>query len=129
MSKASGTTLLLIEDNDKIREVYKDIFEMRGYRVIDAVNGDDAVEKFREHRDEIGLLIIDVMMPIKNGRETYEEIRKIRSDIKVIFTSGFDSELTKMLKKEGYYYLQKPFAPHQLLRKIVEVLDDDESQR
>jgi two-component system cell cycle sensor histidine kinase/response regulator CckA len=127
MSKESGVTLLLIEDNDKIREVYKDILEMRGYRVIDAVNGEDAVEKFREHKEEITLLITDVMMPIKDGRETYEEIRKIKGDIKVIFTSGFDSELNRLLKKEGHYYLQKPFAPHQLLQKIVEVLDDNGS--
>ena len=125
MNKAYGATLLLIEDNDRIREVYKDILEMKGYRVIDAVNGEDAVEKFREHKDEIRLLITDVMMPIKNGRETYEEIRKIKNDIKVIFTSGFDSELTTLLKNEGHYYLQKPFAPHQLLQKIVEVLDVD----
>jgi len=125
MGRAEGAMLLLIEDDDKIREVYKEIFETRGYRVIDAANGEDAVKKFREHQDEIRLLITDVMMPDKNGRETVEEIRKIRKDVQAIFTSGYHTELTKMLREKGYHYLQKPFLPHELLHKIDEVLAGD----
>jgi DNA-binding response OmpR family regulator len=126
MGKESGATLLLIEDDDKIRELYAKIFEMRGYRVIQAVSGEDAVQKFMEHQDEINLLITDVMMPNKNGRETVEEIRKVKMDVKVIFTSGFNTELNKMLKEEELHYLQKPFLPQDLLRKIAELLDEDE---
>ncbi len=125
MGAESGATLLLIEDDDKIRELYAKIFEMREYRVIQAVNGEDAVRKFMEHQDEIDLLITDVMMPNKNGRETVEEIRKVKKDVKVIFTSGFNTELNKMLKEEELHYLQKPFLPQDLLRKIAEVLADN----
>jgi two-component system, cell cycle sensor histidine kinase and response regulator CckA len=125
MSDGSGATLLLIEDDDRIRELYTRIFQMKGYRVIEAVNGEDAVEKFKEHRDEIDLLITDVMMPNKNGRETVEEIRKIREDVKAIFTSGFNTELNKMLLSDGCHYLQKPFLPQELLQMIVEVLEED----
>lgn len=122
MAQISGVTLLLIEDNEKIRELYKNIFELSGYRVIEAENGFDAVEKFAEHRDEIRLLITDVMMPIKNGMETFEEIRKMKADIRAIFTSGYHTQLTEMLKKERYHFLQKPFLPQELLQKIDEVL-------
>lgn len=128
MGKESGATLLLIEDDDKVRELYAKIFEMRGYRVIQAVNGEDAVRKFMEHQDEIDLLITDVMMPNKNGRETVEEIRKVKKDVKVIFTSGFNTELNKMLKEEELHYLQKPFLPQQLLQKIAELLEEDDKQ-
>ena len=127
MSEGSGATLLLIEDDDRIRELYTEIFQLRGYRVIEAINGEDAVEKFKVYRDEIDLLITDVMMPNKNGRETVEEIRKIKKDVKAIFTSGFDTELNKMLMRDGCHYLQKPFLPQQLLHMIAEVLEEDDN--
>jgi len=124
MSKAGSVTILLIEDDHVIRELYSKIFGFNGYRVIEATDGEDGIEKFKEHRDEIRLLITDVMMPNRNGKETYEEITRIRDDVKVIFTSGFNSELTRTLRDEGFNYLQKPFSPQDLLQKITEVLAD-----
>jgi CheY-like chemotaxis protein len=125
MSEANGATILLIEDDEVIRDLYTKIFEFKGYRVIEAVDGKDGVDKFAAHRDEISLLVTDVMMPNMNGRETYEEIARIKNDVKVIFTSGYHSELTHVLKEEGFHYLQKPFSPQDLLQKIIEVLAED----
>jgi DNA-binding response OmpR family regulator len=125
MTEFRGATILLVEDDEVIRELYKKILEFKGYRVIEAVDGADGVEKFHEHRDEINIMISDVMMPSKNGRETYEEILKIKNDVKVIFTSGYNTELTNVIRIDGLNYLQKPFSPQLLLQKIEEVLAID----
>jgi two-component system, cell cycle sensor histidine kinase and response regulator CckA len=127
MTEVSGATILLVEDDEVIRELYKKILEFKGYRVIEAVDGKDGVEKFSEHRDEIHILISDVMMPCKNGRETYEEIIKIKNDVKVIFTSGYNTELTNIIQIDGLNYLQKPFSPQLLLQMIEEVLANDQN--
>jgi two-component system, cell cycle sensor histidine kinase and response regulator CckA len=126
MTEVSGATILLVEDDEVIRELYKKILEFKGYRVIEAIDGKDGVEKFSEHQDEIHIMISDVMMPSKNGSETYEEIIKIKNDVKVIFTSGYNTELTNIIKIDGLNYLQKPFSPQILLQKIAEVLAHDQ---
>ena len=127
MGEVSGATILLVEDDDVIRELYRNILEFKGYRVIEAIDGKDGVAKFSEHRDGIDILISDVMMPSKNGRETYEEIIKIKNAVKVIFTSAYNTELTNIIEIEGLNYLQKPFSPQLLLQKIEEVLANDQN--
>ena len=122
MENIDGDTILLIEDDDEVRTLYRMIFEFNGYRVVEAVDGEDGIAKFIEHQNEIRLMIIDVMMPNKNGREAYEEIRRIKNEVKVIFTSGFNSEMTKQLKDAGLNYMQKPFSPQDLLLRIKAAL-------
>jgi len=77
------------------------------------VNGQDAIERFREHRDEIGLIILDVVMPEKNGKEAYEEIQTMRHDIKALFMSGYtgDVVLDKGVFGKALDYVAKPIAP------------------
>jgi len=122
MENIDGDTILLIEDDDEVRTLYRMIFEFNGYRVVEAVDGEDGIAKFIEHQNEIRLMIIDVMMPNKNGREAYEEIRRIKNEVKVIFTSGFNSEMTRQLKDAGLNYMQKPFSPQDLLLRIKAAL-------
>ena len=125
MNGSDTVTILLCDDDEVIRELYRKILELRGYRVIAAVDGNDAIEKYKEKKDEISLLVSDVMMPNKSGGQAYEEIRKINNSLKVIFSSGYNTETTRTIKEEGYHYLQKPYAPQLLLQKIKEVLDED----
>jgi len=122
MENIDGDTILLIEDDEEVRTLYRMIFEFNGYRVVEAVDGEDGIAKFIEHQNEIRLMIIDVMMPNKNGREAYEEIRRIKNEVKVIFTSGFNSEMTRQLKDAGWNYMQKPFSPQDLLLRIKAAL-------
>lgn len=124
-NKAHGETILIVEDDTEIGALYQIILESRGYHVINAVDGEDGINKFIESQDEIQLLVADVVMPKKNGREIYEEIKKMKSCVKVIFTSGYSNTITKELQSEGMAYLQKPFAPEELLAKIKELLDDN----
>jgi PAS domain S-box-containing protein len=124
-AKGGSETLLLAEDNADIRAITSEILKRSGYTVIEAVNGQDAVEKFREHRDEIGLIILDVVMPEKNGKEAYEEIRTMRHDIKALFMSGYtgDVVLDRGVSGKALDYVAKPIAPNELLHKVRNILD------
>jgi two-component system, cell cycle sensor histidine kinase and response regulator CckA len=122
--KAQGKTILLVEDDLEIATLYQLILEARGYRVINAVDGEDGISKFIENKDQIQLVVTDVLMPKKNGNELYEEIKRMKSSIKVIFTSAHSNEITKELKRGSLAYLQKPYSPENLLEKIRELLDE-----
>jgi len=124
-AKGGSETLLLAEDNADIRAVMSGILSMSGYTVIEAVNGRDAVEKFSEHKNQIALIILDVVMPEKNGKEAYEEIRTMRHDIKALFMSGYTADivLDKGVFGEALDYIAKPIAPNDLLHKVRNILD------
>jgi DNA-binding response OmpR family regulator len=93
--------------------------------VIEAEDGEEAVTRFRENKDTIQLLLFDIIMPKKNGKEAYEEIRKIRPDVKVLFASGYTSDV--MWQRggfaEGGEFILKPIVPKVLLKKVRDVLD------
>jgi DNA-binding response OmpR family regulator len=116
-------TILLIEDDKDVRGLLKEILVSFGYHVIEAVDGKDGVGKFIEHQNEIRLLLTDVMMPKKNGKEAYYEIKKIKEDVNVIFISGYSAAATAELLDENLNYMAKPVSPRDLLAKIREVLD------
>ncbi len=119
-------TLLIAEDEEMVRAFMKKIFERVGYKVIAAADGEDAVQKFKENREDISLILSDVIMPRKNGREILEEVRQIKPAIKVLFISGYTSNVMheKGILEEGMDFIAKPFAKDKLLRKVREVLDE-----
>jgi PAS domain S-box-containing protein len=118
-------TILIAEDEAAVREPLKTSLEIFGYDVIETVDGKDAIEKFKENKERVNLLIFDVIMPKMNGKEAYDEIRQIKPDIKAIFTSGYTANTlqTKEIVKKGLTFISKPVSPQNLLRKIREVLD------
>jgi CheY-like chemotaxis protein len=127
--------ILLAEDDEQVRTFGKTLLERSGYTVVEAVDGEDALAKFLEHRDEIMLVIVDVIMPRMNGRELYEEIIRVHPGMKVIFTSGYTADVfpnDEMAGKE-MHFLAKPIVAGELLRYVRKVLDgkplcsDDES--
>ena len=124
-AKGGSEILLLAEDNADIRAVMSDILKMSGYTVIEAADGRDAVEKFSEHQSEIKLIILDVVMPEKNGKEAYEEIRTMRHDVKALFMSGYTADvvLDKGVFGKTLDYIAKPIAPNELLHKVRNILD------
>jgi PAS domain S-box-containing protein len=117
-------TILLAEDSKAVRESTKAILEEFGYSVIEAIDGEDAVQKFSANRDEIQLLLFDVIMPKQNGKDAYEEIKKVKTDIRVLFLSGYPTNAInkKGIIGEGLPLLLKPVSPSALLDKIREVL-------
>jgi CheY-like chemotaxis protein len=123
--KGGTETILLAEDDETVRELIKNILEESGYKMIEAVDGEDAVEKFKGNKDRIHLALFDVIMPKKNGKEACEEIKSIIPDIKTIFMSGYTADIVsrKGILEEGLAFIAKPVSPDELLRKVREVLD------
>jgi PAS domain S-box-containing protein len=123
--KGGAETVLLAEDEPTVRQLTMSVLEKYGYTVIVAVDGEDAVKKFKAHKDGIDLLLFDVVMPKKSGEEAYEEIQKMKADIRVIFASGYPGEVVLKKVKLGKHMelISKPVLPTEMLRKVREVLD------
>lgn len=120
-------TILLAEDDRDVRNLTGTILRDFGYRVIEAVDGQDAVDKFAEHAKEIDLLLLDVIMPRKSGKDVYEAVKAVRPDAKVLFISGYAADIIrrKGVFEEGVHFVSKPVSPFELLRKLREILDQN----
>ncbi|RQW77648.1 MAG: response regulator, partial [Geobacter sp.] len=126
MIPATGNeTVLLVEDDEALRNTLKEILENSGYRVIGAVDGEDGFRKFQEYGDKIQLLILDVIMPKKNGRQLNEEIQAQSPGTKAVFISGYTADIlsARGTLQDDTILITKPLASHTLLTKIREVLD------
>jgi PAS domain S-box-containing protein len=119
-------TILLAEDEPQVRALTRELLERFGYRVIEAVDGRDAIERFSAHRAEIRLALLDVIMPGRNGRDVYEEMRRTVPDLKVILTSGYSADVFRWdeIGSGGLPFLSKPVVPSELLKLIRQVLDE-----
>ncbi|MBI5177986.1 MAG: PAS domain S-box protein [Nitrospinae bacterium] len=124
--KADGgsETVLLAEDEEDVRAVTKALLERAGYTVITAENGEDAVGKFVANRDRIQLCIFDMIMPKKNGKEAYQEIRKMWPQNKVLYLSGYTANIFQSddMEDDSFNFLPKPVLPEDFLRKVREIL-------
>jgi PAS domain S-box-containing protein len=117
-------TILVVEDDASVIDLVRDLLTEFGYPVLCAESS-DAAQVFEDNREAIKLLLLDVVMPKKSGREVYEEIRNINPHIKVIFMSGYSTEIInkKGVLKDDLDFIQKPISPTALLLKIREVLE------
>ncbi len=118
-------TVLVVEDNTEVRNFTRTLLEQNGYRVLEAVDGQDALARFSAHPDEIRLVIMDVVMPKMNGHETLTKMQSIRSDVVTLFTSGYtaDDIQKKGVMMEDINFISKPAPPQALLRMVRELLD------
>ncbi len=118
-------TVLVAEDDESLRKLSRSILAEYGYTVIEAVDGEDAVKKFEENKDRIQLLLFDLIMPKMNGKEAFDEIRKIMPGMKVIFATGYAPDIVrqKASLEEGAHLIYKPLSPVKLLRKVRSVLN------
>jgi len=116
--------VLLVDDEEIVLNVGKAMLERLGYDAILAKDGLEAIEVFLKNKDMIEVVILDLTMPLRNGVETFKELRKIRGDIPVILTSGYtEEEMAKSFdESEPSAYLQKPFNIQILEEKIRNVL-------
>ncbi|MBI5634108.1 MAG: PAS domain-containing protein [Nitrospirae bacterium] len=118
-------TILVAEDEEAVRNITTAFLDGVGYKIIAAVDGQDAVEKYGQHGQSIDLLIFDVTMPRKSGKAAYEEIRRMNPNIKAIFVSGYNALLSQKGGKteEGLTFVPKPFSPTELLSVVRNELD------
>ncbi len=124
-SQLTGTgTVLLAEDDEALRILSRTVLEEFGYTVIEAVNGEDAIAKFIQQKDSIQLVILDMIMPRKSGKETYDEIVKVRPDIKALFVSGYTADKISLqnITEQGVELLLKPISPRDFLTKVRDIM-------
>jgi CheY-like chemotaxis protein len=123
--RGGSETILVAEDDTALRNLASMVLHQYGYSVIEAVDGEDAIAKYRENKDRVQLVILDGIMPKKNGKEVYQEIRSITPAIKTIFVSGYSEDIiTKEgLLEPGINFILKPATPNELLKKVREILD------
>jgi two-component system cell cycle sensor histidine kinase/response regulator CckA len=118
-------TILLVEDEDPVRRLVREILESRGYRVIEAESGERALQEAAAFEGRIELLVTDVVMPKMNGRDLAHALGLLRPEMKVLFLSGYTGEaiVNQGEHGRGAPFLQKPFTPDTLARKIRDTLD------
>jgi PAS domain S-box-containing protein len=118
-------TVLLAEDEEAVRRFAREILTGNGYKVLEAGNGREALLLSEAHRGEIHLLLTDVMMPKMSGRELAGRIRTQRPGLRILYMSGYtdDAILRDGVLEDGIPFLQKPFTPEGVARKVREVLD------
>ena len=123
---AGKQTILLAEDDDSVRNMAMALLQHFGYEVIVAIDGEDAVIKYKKNAGKIHLLLFDLIMPKKTGNEAYDEIRKFKSDIKVMFASGNIQETTKrrIMENENATFIFKPYLPTVFLKKVRNALNE-----
>ncbi len=117
--RGSGT-ILLVDDEDSFLDVGKTMLETMGFRVLTAPNGFEAIEIYRESREEIVCVILDIIMPCMGGKDVFHELRKIRDDVPVIFCSAFPEEQLdrKFADILPVNFIEKPFRRRDLAKKV-----------
>jgi two-component system cell cycle sensor histidine kinase/response regulator CckA len=124
-SPIGSETVLLVEDEELVRKMVKEILEEGGYQVLEAKHGNEAVEIAEQFRGQIDLMLSDVVMPKMGGRELAKQLAPIRKDMRVLYMSGYtdDAIVHHGVLDEGTAFIGKPFMPSALLRKVREILD------
>ncbi|EKD37564.1 MAG: PAS/PAC sensor hybrid histidine kinase, partial [uncultured bacterium] len=118
-------TVLVAEDNEMVRTLACSMLESLGYRVLSAENPDRCIDLVKKHQGTINLLLTDVVMPRMNGKDLYDRLHRMRPDMKVIFMSGYTSNVIGHhgVLDQGTHFIQKPFSIHTLSEKVRLVLD------
>lgn len=123
-------TILVVEDEEVVRNLACEILQMNGYTVLEAADANEALLKYEQHEGAIHLMITDVVMPSISGRELAEHLTPSRPEMKVLYMSGYtdDAIVHHGVLDAGTAFLQKPFTPDALARKAREILDAPRSQ-
>jgi CheY-like chemotaxis protein len=123
-------TILLIEDEEEVRQLVRQTLEKLGYQLLVAASGREAIESAERHEGPINLVITDVIMPQMSGRQTAERLKVSRPDVQVLYISGYTESaiLRTNSLEEDQSFLQKPFTPLTLARRVRDLLDKSDGQ-
>jgi two-component system, cell cycle sensor histidine kinase and response regulator CckA len=118
-------TILLVEDEEQVRRLACDILQASGYTILEASGGLEALQVCETNHGGIQLMVTDVVMPGMSGRELADELSTVRPEMKVLYVSGYTEDAIGEygVLEEGVNFLQKPFRPSDLARKVRDVLD------
>jgi CheY-like chemotaxis protein len=131
VSVGAESTILIVEDDEAVRSLVREVLDHSGYRVLEAEHGDAALEIWKDHSSEIDLLLTDMVMPGSvNGLELSQRLLAEQPDLKVIYTSGYSSELfgSDVRLEDGRNYLPKPYLSAKLTTILHRALHPDEEE-
>jgi CheY-like chemotaxis protein len=124
----TGTeTVLLVDDEEAVREVGEELLEAMGYRVLLARDGKEAIELYKKNRDDIDIVLLDIVMPRMGGGKVYERMKEINPNIKVLLLSGYSihGEAAEILDRGCDGFIQKPFTMKELSGKLREIVEKE----
>jgi two-component system cell cycle sensor histidine kinase/response regulator CckA len=130
LQSGGDETILVAEDEELVRVFLEKALCRAGYRIITATDGEEAIASFKEHKDNIGLVISDMVMPKKTGKDLYDAIRELKPGIRIIFITGYSPDMIdlKGIPDGEVNFITKPFSKNDLLLKIRELLDKSQGQ-
>lgn len=119
-----GGTVLVVDDDSLVLNVASEMLAQLGFQVLTAINGREGVEVFRAHRDEITCVILDLTMPVMGGEEALRELRNVRSEVRVILSSGYnEQDVTQRFVGRGLAgFIQKPYTTAGLRSALMRAL-------
>jgi len=125
MASVSGELILVVDDDIDIKNTTKEVLESLGYQVLEASNGLEAIEQFTANSETVSLIIMDVVMPKMGGAKAFDQIKKIRSDAKVIFATGYDKDesLRDEMPSDENTIISKPYDIIKLSQLIRDMID------
>lgn len=126
--KVDQHTILVIEDEELLLDLLKEMLEAEGYRVLTAMDGNQAVELYRQEHERISLVLSDMGLPGMGGWEVLRQLRAINPTVKVILSSGFmDTQVRQdMIQSGAKDFLQKPYMPEKVIRQIHDSITEGE---
>jgi DNA-binding response OmpR family regulator len=118
-------TILVVEDEELLLDLLKTIFETRGYRVLIARDGLEALDVYEQRGKEIDIILMDIGLPKLNGWEVLQKMKEMNSKVRVILASGYIDSHSKseILKAGAKYFIQKPYMLKEVLQRVREVID------
>lgn len=124
-SNQNSPVVLVVDDEEAIREAVRDILELVEIQSILAANGREAIELFNEHRARIKAILLDLRMPVMSGSETYEKLRELDTDVRIILSSGYDEKVSTLNfdADTALVFLRKPYALDALLACVQNALN------
>jgi len=124
----TSQTILVIDDEEVIRAMIGEMLRRQGYEVVFAANGIEAIDIFESEHSNIDLVILDMIMPYQNGKETFVGLKEIDPRVKVLLTSGYsvDGMTQEIMQMGAKGFIKKPFSPRPaILNRIKEILEAD----
>ena len=124
--KGGTETILVVEDEAPVRWIVKNVLQRKGYHVLEAASGVEALAVWHQHHQDIILLLTDMVMPVGlSGQELAEKFKSQKPDLKVVYTSGYSAEIAgkDLTSMAGVSFLEKPFDPLRLMEAVRQCLD------
>ena len=120
----ANETVLIVEDEAELSELYKYVLTSEGYTIIEANDGQKAITLYSRFHNSINVILMDLGLPKLDGREVFKKLQQINPEVKVIFMSGYiDTNLaSELIKAGGKALIQKPYLPHVMLQNIRDIL-------